>query len=611
MASKDKPKPPKGSVATEVFPLPIVFLDLQARELTERKRLLDRIHQLIQLDLENGGDGNGSTLPKELADEIADIKDAVGTPGSTVDIGKADVVDPLFNALQNDLAQTGQTVEDHLLGITMPIPDNVSANEKTLTAVFGILVRDSFTRPELGERFIKAVWNARGEYVAHRALFDSVLPVLINQGQKSSGLFQPLEIARTRNLKVLETALDDIYLGNGHIPTYWSEINAEQWALVVRALVADGVSANDPLLSLKVEQTLAAVAGANDDAPPSSIEIDLPDLEEASEMDIVVDNLHATQAIYFTAMLEELRLFQVVDKLVELFQMGMLPVGKGKAGDLLYRYWKHGATRISEGERRSIYARAFGMPGGNETQGMPNREFNDLFMRFVSAVSSYVRQFKVDSMLRSKIPVVVSQEQVRKSGRDLAANLSLHGYGIAYFVATEMQSQVKEFITLLSDPELKASFGARDMWQVIDQVATLELGGARNSVRFRTMADSGAVIIRWLANHASALASSSTQDILDLNELARPIPRTQGVKATTNPTDSDLVNACERWLAVTGTPDMQVEEYSQPIEAPNQTSRPIQIPSIAKDLLDSVGISAGLSSNGYQNGHHVNGRAYR
>ena len=45
------------------------------------------------------------------------------------------------------------------------------------------------------------------------------------------------------------------------------------------------------------------------------------------------------------------------------------------------------------------------------------------------------------------------------------------------------------------------AYGARDMWQVIDQVATLELGGARNSARYRTLATCGAIITTWLAKN--------------------------------------------------------------------------------------------------------------
>jgi hypothetical protein len=303
----------------------------------------------------------------------------------------------------------------------------------------------------------------------------------------------------------------------------------------------------------------------------------------------VADNLRAMQALYFAAMLEEMKVFQVVDKLVELFQYGMLPLGKGTAGDMLYGYWKKSVNRLTEIERRNLYARAFGLPGG-EAGGTPNREFDELFLRFVSGVSSFVRQFTVDELLRAKVALTVNTQQVQKAARDLAANLSLHGYGVAYFAATELQSQIKDAISVLGNQEIKGAYGARDMFQVIDQVATLELGGARNSIRCRTMANAGAVIIGWLAARANLLASPGRVRILDLDVIRDENPRPLGVKATVDPTDRDLVDACEQWLAVTGTSGDRVQEYSQPSEAPMVTSSPIRIPEVARELLETVGI---------------------
>ena len=59
---------------------------------------------------------------------------------------------------------------------------------------------------------------------------------------------------------------------------------------------------------------------------------DLPDLEAATDTDIVKENVHAVQAIYFAYMLEEMRLFQVVERIAELFGRGLLPLGRGRAG---------------------------------------------------------------------------------------------------------------------------------------------------------------------------------------------------------------------------------------------------------------------------------------
>lgn len=186
----------------------------------------------------------------------------------------------------------------------------------------------------------------------------------------------------------------------------------------------------------------------------------------------------------------------------------------------------------------------------------------------------------------------MSQEQVRKAGRDLAANLSLHGYGVGYFAATELQTTIKEVIDILSSEDVKNAYGARDMYQVIDQVAALELGGTRNTTRYRTIAQSGAVIIAWLATRGELLSSTGKARVIDLNAIYSGAPRAANVRSTDMPTDGDLVDACEQWLAVTGTADIQVEQYSQATEGPAITSRPIQIPSMARDLLASVGVSS-------------------
>jgi hypothetical protein len=198
----------------------------------------------------------------------------------------------------------------------------------------------------------------------------------------------------------------------------------------------------------------------------------------------------------------------------------------------------------------------------------------------------------------------MTQQQVVKSARDLAANVSLHGFGVAYFAAGELQTQINEVLGLLSEQEVKSAYGARDMWGVIEQVSALELGGARNSVRYRTMATSGAVILAWLAKHARDLANPTTLSLLDVDEILRPSVRANGTRATDDPTDRDLVDACEQWLAVTGTPETRVEEYSQPIEGPYIPSSPVRIPSMAREMLDAagVGVQAGISGNGHGTG---------
>jgi uncharacterized protein YjdB len=373
------------------------------------------------------------------------------------------------------------------------------------------------------------------------------------------------------------------------------QIDVSDWAKVVDLLVQKGITANNPQINTWIDRMLAIAQNVGQAPPPSQIDIDLPNLEQdVSNFEIITGNIFALQPAYFCSMLEELKVFQVVEKLVELFQNGILPVVRGDAGNLLFAWWKNAALRVSEPERRGFYARALGFPGGDADS--PNREFKDQFMRFVSAVSSFVRQNTVDNLLRSNIPGAITQQQVRKSGRDLATNISSHGYGIAYPMATELQKEIADVMAILKNGEVQAAYGAKDMWQLVDQVAGLELGGAKNSVKYRTMASAGATVFAWLATRAKQLASTSYMPILDITQLQNP--PSYSTKPTTNPSDFDLVGACDQWLAVTGTQEDSVDQAAQPVESPVMPSRPIQIPSVAREMLESVGVPSLAYSGG-------------
>ncbi|HEY6513688.1 MAG TPA: hypothetical protein VI032_17040 [Burkholderiaceae bacterium] len=82
---------------------------------------------------------------------------------------------------------------------------------------------------------------------------------------------------------------------------------------------------------------------------------------------------------------------------------------------------------------------------------------------------------------------------------------------------------------------------ARDQWQVIDQVAGFELGGAVNAQRHRTMAQSGAAIL----------------DRVGADDAWQPEPAA----------DDGLTQASENWLAVTAISERQLEAMSRPDRA--------------------------------------------
>ena len=237
---------------------------------------------------------------------------------------------------------------------------------------------------------------------------------------------------------------------------------------------------------------------------------------------IVAANINVVDAIYSAAMLEEAKLFQVVDRLVELFAQGQLPLEHGRAAKLLQSLWKSGQERLSAKERENLYGEALGIPGGTGVI-TPNRAFTQLWLRFVTAVANFGAQGPIGS-----------------AAHDLAVNLTRAGWGKALLAAPVLRAQVSDLVTILADPEIRTAFGARDMWQVVDRVAELELGGAVKTRCYVTMAVSGSVIFAWLARHSSDLAGG-----------------------TVCSADLRVMDASERWLgAAASTAETATQHFS-------------------------------------------------
>jgi hypothetical protein len=290
--------------------------------------------------------------------------------------------------------------------------------------------------------------------------------------------------------------------------------------------------------------------------------------QQGGEAEIVAANLRALEAVYFAAMLEEARLFDVVDRLAEMFGQGSLPLGPGRAGATLYRYWKSNHNRLTAAQRHTVYARAFGFAGGNASV-MSNRKFDDLWLPFVSIVGMYAAELQVLPPSERS----VGPEDVLVSGRDLAMNLSTHGQGLAWFAAQDLKREIQQIVELLSDPEIQLAFEAKDPWQVLQKVAALELGARPNVPRGHTRGESGAIIIRWLANRRSRLLRPRSANILRHEDICEGrTAASQNKKATLYPTDSDLVTACERWLTVTGTEEAEIKE--QPLQRGHASAEP-------------------------------------
>jgi hypothetical protein len=583
----------------------ILLVDLSEREIEQRDQLRNRKAQLDAIDKTSSSSGGLTDQQKTERDEIE------------AELDQDTSVDPFYRSVASIYAQktwadllaaaaqgapgANYVLKHGFMGSQQRIGDGppLAGDEQEIAGICGVLELDNNTDPTQ-PRFIRKVTEAQGEYRENKGLFDaafkqlSVKFVVTLQCQIDKRMVDGSVVGYVNPGGSIQarTNADGTLNGqpDGTMPV--AAVSASSVAAVVRKLAADNITANDPWLSSRIDNAFDLETGVTTGAPPSAMEIMLPDLDEDVDVEIVTQNLHAVQGLHFAYMLEEAGMWRVVEKIVDLFRQRVLPLGRGNAGDYLYKYYKTTAERMTESERRDLYMGAFGAPGGNPNASLINAEFTELWLRFVAAVSTFARQLTVEKLLRNAVPMSVSQEQVRKSGRDLASNLSLHGYGIAYFAATELQTSIREFRDLLSDPEVKSSFGARDMWQVMDQVNVNYLGGAKNTNRYRTQARAGAIIIRWLANNHGRLVGAYGTDVISVAAITNPQLRALGSpQPMVDPTDWDLVQSCEAWNAQAALGDQSIQNYSQPIESPVMTSRPIDMPAFARDALNSAGVS--------------------
>jgi hypothetical protein len=394
------------------------------------------------------------------------------------------------------------------------------------------------------DRFVEELTQAVKVYNANNALYANVLDVLTTEGTNQQG--------------------------NGDsVVTVFSK----QLAEITRRLIDDRIDADDPQLRRHILGALDLSIGGRIDGRSGQIDIDLPDLEAGTAVDIVSDNVRAVAAVYFSAMLEEMKFYAVMEKVAEHFLNGMLPISRGTAGEKIFEWVRGAPQRFNEVERRSVYGRVLGLAQGGAADVVANREFSDLWLRFLSTVSLLSRDAE------STVTKKVAAEQVHKTARDLAVNLSLHGYGVAHFAAVEMQKLIRQMKEMLQRPELLTAYGVNDVWQLTDRVSAMYLNGSVNGVRYRTMAKSGAEIMLWLADRAHQLSSVSRPQNLRFD-------------------DPELVFDVERWLAVTGTADATAEKYTEPVDLQQQPTLPMMpltgavTPQTVRSTLERIGLGA-------------------
>lgn len=218
--------------------------------------------------------------------------------------------------------------------------------------------------------------------------------------------------------------------------------------------------------------------------------------------EIAQDNVRAASALYAAATLEQLALIELVERLNELNQEKLLNIGAGEASNLLHHFWDAGYKRMPAKRRAAIFTQVFGSPAGDNA----NADFAGLFEALVAGLAD-------------------GSGDVAAAATALSANLSEHLDEVATKAAIDLRAVYAELAIALSDLELRTVYALADDWWQVAERAGAAMGGGPDVQRARTLATSGAMILRHLpalsnGDEPSDELAAAAKDWLEANASA-------------------------------------------------------------------------------------------
>jgi len=309
---------------------------------------------------------------------------------------------------------------------------------------------------------------------------------------------------------------------------------------------------------------------------PPSDSLALPPLTGDNNQDVEVDspNVEAVGVIYFMSMLDRMRLFHVVDRITELYMQGLLPLGFDNSGKALDNYYWNAQFRLNDIARNSVYGRVLGQKGADVSKEVvPNRDFENLLIRFISALAEYDRQRRLGDIFNNQRPALATTgENVRKSGRDWFANSSVHGFAGTQAAARRLKDHYLTARGILDFPQIQKAFGVTNVYQLIERVSTQEFGMSPNIVKYRTMAEAVKSLLNLGAKYANVWSSNTGRPLFP-----EPDPQLEGGFTTSDITAADrneFLLQATNYLAVNGVGTDQVTKMSEPTDTTYSPSLP-------------------------------------
>jgi hypothetical protein len=227
-----------------------------------------------------------------------------------------------------------------------------------------------------------------------------------------------------------------------------------------------------------------------------------PDFDDA----VTASQLHAAAELYYIYQHERMRIFDVVNVLRRLFQLGRLRIQRGPGARGLYLLEKWRPLRYSRRDRMIAYRRTFNYGTGPAPAGaVVNTGFHRQLVAFMVSLSQYFRDLMIGEVIRGGQLIdqrpFGSVATIQRLGLDLRWALDRASYGNILALTHEVGHYLKTTLQLLDSPDIKKAFDATSKWDVIEVVSNRHLGGVGELSQRAKMAESGRRILIWVADN--------------------------------------------------------------------------------------------------------------
>jgi len=233
-------------------------------------------------------------------------------------------------------------------------------------------------------------------------------------------------------------------------------------------------------------------------------DINYPRIKPDFDDSVIPTQLHAVAELYYIWQHEQMKIFQVIDVLRRLFQLGQLRIQRGPGARGLYILEKWKPLRYSRRDRMIAYRRAFNYGTTPPPTGaVVNNNFHFQLVAFMSAFAQYFRDLMISEVIKGGVSLSErpfgSAATIQRLGLDLRYALDRASYGNILALTTETGQYLREILELLDTPDIKRSFDANTKWDVVEQVSQRHLGGQAELSQRAKMAESGRRVLEYIA----------------------------------------------------------------------------------------------------------------